>query len=148
MTAIQWFAFVALPCVIAALGVLVTELFIWRQRTQFAAETAAQRDTRGLAGTLAEVEKEVSWVLRLSEAEAMGFRLFARRKVFSGEIQRLYGNTSVSTLRRVFGENFAAGIPSDMRLREIWEKLDPASVSLLIDGYEQGKLEQVTRPAL
>lgn len=49
-----------------------------------------------------------------------------------GAIRRKRGDTHVGTLRREYGENFAEGYRSDMRLDTLLQREDVASLSELL----------------
>jgi uncharacterized protein (DUF4415 family) len=46
-------------------------------------------------------------------------------------IIRRHGNTLVSTLRRVYGNDFAPGVPSNQKLSDILDKVDESSLRKL-----------------
>ncbi|MDA9390447.1 hypothetical protein WN73_07005 [Bradyrhizobium sp. CCBAU 45394] len=51
-----------------------------------------------------------------------------------GEIRQKRGDTLVSTLRKTYGPDFAAGVRSDMRLDTLRERMGGASLSKIIKG--------------
>jgi hypothetical protein len=58
-----------------------------------------------------------------------------------GEISGKHGNTLIRTLRKVYGQNFAAGYPETEKLREVLFKLNETSLSQLRRDHETGHLE-------
>ncbi len=58
-----------------------------------------------------------------------------------GEISAKHGNTLIRTLRKVYGQNFAAGYPETEQLREVLLKLNETSLSQLRRDHETGHLE-------
>jgi hypothetical protein len=54
-----------------------------------------------------------------------------------GEIRRKNGNTLVGTLRRVYGDDFAEGVRSDMKLRTLLERTDAESLNELVRRYRR-----------
>lgn len=55
--------------------------------------------------------------------------LDARHRNTNGEIDRKHGNTLVGTLRETYGENFAAGHRSDMKLETLIRENGSRSLS-------------------
>ena len=58
-----------------------------------------------------------------------------------GEISGKHGNTLVLTLRKVYGQSFAAGYPETAKLREVILQLNETSLSQLRRDYETDHLE-------
>lgn len=58
--------------------------------------------------------------------------LDGRQRDANGEIRRKRSDTLVGTLREHYGENFAAGVRSDMRLDTLLERTNANSLSELI----------------
>ena len=58
-----------------------------------------------------------------------------------GEISHKHGNTLIRTLRKVYGQGFAAGYPEAEKLSEVLLQLNQTSVSQLRRDYETGHLE-------
>ena len=54
-----------------------------------------------------------------------------RRRNKDGEISAKHGNTLIRTLRKVYGQSFAAGYPDTEELREVLLKLNETSLSQL-----------------
>jgi hypothetical protein len=61
----------------------------------------------------------------------------------TGEISRKHGNTQIQTLRRVYGEDFAKGKRSDLKLSDVLQELDHTSLSRLLRDYEAHKLDAI-----
>jgi len=55
-----------------------------------------------------------------------------RHRDKNGEIDKKHGNTLISTLRQIYGPNFAPGIAGDKKLSEALHILDEPSLSQLI----------------
>jgi len=64
-----------------------------------------------------------------------------RRRNMDGEISGKHGNTLIRTLRKVYGQSFAAGYPETEKLSEVLLKLNETSLSHLRRDYETGHLE-------
>ena len=58
-----------------------------------------------------------------------------------GEMSGKHGNTLIRTLRKVYGQSFAAGYPETEKLSEVLLKLNETSLSQLRRDYETGHLE-------
>jgi hypothetical protein len=58
-----------------------------------------------------------------------------------GEISGKHGITLVRTLRRIYGQSFAAGYPETEKLSEVLLKLNETSLSQLRRDHETGHLE-------
>jgi hypothetical protein len=58
-----------------------------------------------------------------------------------GEIGAKHGNARIRTLRKVYGQNFAAGYPETEKLSEVSLKLNETSLSQLRRDHETGHLE-------
>jgi hypothetical protein len=71
----------------------------------------------------------------------------ARHRDKNGEISRKHGNTLIRTLRKTYGQGFAAGCADDAKLSDVLSKLDDTSLSHLIRDHEAGHLEEVCRVA-
>jgi hypothetical protein len=59
-----------------------------------------------------------------------------------GEISKKHGNTLVSTLRKIYGQNFAAGHPETAQLSEVLHKLNETSLSQLRRDHGTGHLNK------
>ncbi len=55
--------------------------------------------------------------------------LGGRHRDADGQISQKHGNTQVGTLRQIYGENFAAGYRSDMRLDTLLDRTGQPSLS-------------------
>jgi hypothetical protein len=64
-----------------------------------------------------------------------------RHRNRDGEISGKHGNTLIRTLRKVYGQNFAAGYPETEKLSEVLLKLNETSLSQLRRDHETGHLE-------
>ena len=64
-----------------------------------------------------------------------------RHRNKDGEISAKHGNTLIRTLRKVYGQNFAAGYPETERLSEALLKLNETSLSQLRRDYKTGHLD-------
>ena len=58
-----------------------------------------------------------------------------------GEISHKHGNTLIRTLRRIYGQGFAAGYPETEKLSEVLLQLNETSLSQLRRDHETGHLE-------
>jgi hypothetical protein len=64
-----------------------------------------------------------------------------RHRNKDGEISHKHGNTLIQTLRRIYGQNFAAGYPATEKLSEVLTVLNETSLSQLRRDHETGHLE-------
>jgi hypothetical protein len=64
-----------------------------------------------------------------------------RHRNHDGEISHKHGNTLIGTLRKIYGQNFAAGYPATEKLSEILVQLNETSLSQLRRDHETGHLE-------
>ena len=64
-----------------------------------------------------------------------------RHRNHDGEISHKHGNTLISTLRKIYGQSFAAGYPATEKLSEILLQLNETSLSQLCRDHETGHLE-------
>ena len=67
--------------------------------------------------------------------------LDSRHRNRDGEISGKHGNTLIRTLRKVYGQSFAAGYPETEKLSEVLLKLNETSLSQLRRDHETGHLE-------
>jgi hypothetical protein len=67
--------------------------------------------------------------------------LDGRHRNKDGEISGKHGNTLIRTLRKVYGQSFAAGYPETEKLSEVLLKLNETSLSQLHRDHESGHLE-------
>jgi hypothetical protein len=58
-----------------------------------------------------------------------------------GEISAKHGNTLIRTLRKVYGQSFAAGYPDTEKLSEVLLNLNATSLSQLRRDHETGHLK-------
>ena len=65
-----------------------------------------------------------------------------------GEISSKYGNTLVRTLRKIYGQGFAAGYPETAKLSEVLLQLNETSLSQLRRDHETDHLEHKISQAL
>jgi hypothetical protein len=71
-----------------------------------------------------------------------------RHRDKNGEISRKQGNTLVSTLRRIYGQSFAAGESESAKLSDVLAKLHETSLTqLVVKDHESGGLEEKVRKA-
>ncbi len=63
-----------------------------------------------------------------------------RHRDRNGEIGRKHGNTLVSTLRTIYGEDFAAGFAPHTKLSDLLATVDEPSLSHLIRDHAAGSL--------
>jgi hypothetical protein len=64
-----------------------------------------------------------------------------RRRNHDGEISHKHGNAPVHTLRKIYGQSFAAGHPETKTLSEVILQLNETSLSQLRRDYETGHLK-------
>jgi hypothetical protein len=64
-----------------------------------------------------------------------------RHRNKDGEISHKHGNTLIRTLRKVYGQSFAAGYPETEKLSEVLAQLNETSLSQLRRDHETGHLE-------
>jgi hypothetical protein len=64
-----------------------------------------------------------------------------RHRNKDGEISGKHGNTLIRTLRKIYGQSFAAGYPETEKLSEVLHKLNETSLSQLRRDHETGHLE-------
>ena len=64
-----------------------------------------------------------------------------RHRNKDGEISGKHGNTLIRTLRKVYGQSFAAGYPETEKVSEVLLKLNETSLSQLRRDHETGHLE-------
>ena len=70
--------------------------------------------------------------------------VFERYRDQNGEMSRKHGNTLIRTLRKHYGDDFAAGCE---KLSGVLHKLDELSLSRLVRDLESGRLDQICRQA-
>ena len=64
-----------------------------------------------------------------------------RHRNKDGEISGKHGNTLVRTLRKIYGQGFAAGYPETAQLSEVMPQLNETSLSQLRRDYETHHLK-------
>jgi hypothetical protein len=64
-----------------------------------------------------------------------------RHRNHDGEISHKHGNTLIRTLRKIYGQGFAAGYPEAEKLSEVLLQLNETSLSQLRRDHETGHLE-------
>ena len=65
-----------------------------------------------------------------------------RHRDKSGEISRKHGNTLVRTLRKIYGQTFAAGQPETAKLSDVLRDLNDTSLNQLVRDHATGHLEK------
>lgn len=63
-----------------------------------------------------------------------------RHRNKDGEISHKHGNTLVQTLRKIYGQSFAAGYPGTDKLGDVLSKLNETSLSQLRRDHGTGHL--------
>jgi hypothetical protein len=64
-----------------------------------------------------------------------------RHRTKDGEISARHGNTLLRTLRKIYGQGFAAGYPETAQLREVMLQLNETSLSQLRRDHETHHLK-------
>ena len=64
-----------------------------------------------------------------------------RHRNKDGEISHKHGNTLIRTLRKIYGQGFAAGYPETEKLSDVLLQLNETSLSQLRRDHETGHLE-------
>jgi hypothetical protein len=64
-----------------------------------------------------------------------------RHRDQNGEISHKHGNTLVGTLRKIYGQSFAAGYPETVKLSEVLHQLNETSLSQLQRDHKTGHLD-------
>jgi hypothetical protein len=64
-----------------------------------------------------------------------------RQRNHDGEISHKHGNTLVGSLRKIYGQGFAAGYPATEKLSEILSHLNETSLSQLRRDHDTGHLD-------
>ena len=65
---------------------------------------------------------------------------YHRHRNTDGQISGKHGDTLIRTLRKVYGQNFAAGYPETNKLSEVLHQLNDTSLSQLRRDHETGHL--------
>jgi hypothetical protein len=68
--------------------------------------------------------------------------LDGRHRDKDGAISKKHGNTLIGTLRKIYGQSFAAGHPQTATLSEVLLQLNETSLSQLRRDHETGHLEK------
>ena len=71
-----------------------------------------------------------------------------RHRNHDGEISHKHGNTLIGTLRKVYGQSFAAGYPATEKLSDVLQQLNETSLSQLRRDHATGHLEHKITNAL
>ena len=70
-----------------------------------------------------------------------------RHRDKNGEISKKHENTSVNTLRKVYGGTFATGQAQTAKLSDVLAHLDKSSLSQLVKDHEAGNLAKKIKEA-
>jgi hypothetical protein len=70
-----------------------------------------------------------------------------RHRDKNGEISKKHGNTLVSTLRKMYGQTFAAGHSPTAKLSEVLAQLNETSLGQLVHDQKNGHLEKKIKAA-
>ena len=60
-----------------------------------------------------------------------------RHRNHDGEISHKHGNTLIGTLRKIYGQNFAAGYPATEKLSEILVQLNELSIVCAVESLRK-----------
>ena len=71
-----------------------------------------------------------------------------RHRNHDGEISHKHGNTLIGTLRKIYGQGFAAGYPATEKLSDVLLQLNETSLSQLRRDHTTGHLEHKITNAL
>jgi hypothetical protein len=71
-----------------------------------------------------------------------------RHRNHDGEISHKHGNTLIGTLRKIYGQGFAAGYPPTDKLSDVFVYLNETSLSQLRRDYKTGHLDHKITNAL
>jgi hypothetical protein len=63
-----------------------------------------------------------------------------RHRNKDGEISHKHGNTLIRTLRKIYGQSFAAGYPDSAELSEVLLQLNETSLNQLRRDHDTGHL--------
>jgi hypothetical protein len=64
-----------------------------------------------------------------------------RHRNHDAEVSHKHGDIPIRTLRKVYGQSFAAGYPETVKLSEVLLQLNETSLSQLRRDHETGHLE-------
>lgn len=73
--------------------------------------------------------------------------VFERYRDQNGEMSGKHRYTLIRTLRKHYGDDFAAGCDGSEKLSGVLHKLDELSLSRLVRDLESGTLDQICRQA-
>ena len=65
-----------------------------------------------------------------------------RHRDKNGEISKKHGNTLVRTLRKLYGQTFAAGQIETAKLSDVLQYLNETSLSQLVHDHKNGHLQK------
>jgi hypothetical protein len=68
--------------------------------------------------------------------------LDSRHRDKDGAISKKHGNTLIGTLRKIYGQSFAAGHPESAKLSDVLLQLNETSLSQLRRDHETGHLDK------
>src|SRR5258708_33265809 len=88
-----------------------------------------------------------NWGPRRRESSMSKPGLDGRHRNKDGEISGKHGNTLVRTLRKVYGQGFAAGYPETAKLSEVMFHLNETSLSQLRRDHQTDHLEHTIAQA-
>jgi hypothetical protein len=106
--------------------------------TRQAASVAAPRDYAWLLSDPGGRMLSASGIMESSMNKA---GLDNRHGNKDGEISHKHGNTLIRTLRKIYGQGFAAGYPETEKLSEVLLQLNETSMSQLRRDHKTGHLE-------
>jgi hypothetical protein len=81
------------------------------------------------------------WAIVITESTMSKAGLDNRHRNKDGEISHKHGNTLIRTLRKIYGQGFAAGYPETEKLSEVLLQLNETSISQLRRDHKTGHLE-------
>jgi hypothetical protein len=71
-----------------------------------------------------------------------------RHRDRDGQISSKHGNTLIRTLRKIYGQSFAAGYPETAMLSDVLHQLNETSLSQLHRDHDTGHLDKKIAQAL
>jgi hypothetical protein len=66
-----------------------------------------------------------------------------RHRDREGEISHKHGNMLIGTLRRTYRQSFVTGCPDHMKLSDVLQRMNEASLSKLRRDHDDGKLDSI-----
>src|SRR6202171_892984 len=81
------------------------------------------------------------WLAGTMESSMSKAGLDNRHRNKDGEIHHKHGNTLIRTLRKIYGQGFAAGYPESEKLSDVLLQLNETSLSQLRRDHETGHLK-------